>query len=181
MKNRKDMRWASRAAKRVTRRCDIKIRTVVHSAEALLRPCCLGIAVCMLLTGCGRNKEELEALTAYTEEMSDFCDAIAVYQNEMDSLDVKEENAQEQLFSILDKMTEAAAKAAEAEAPTGYEEAGDLCRNVSDSLCQAEEEYHTAFDSESVDQTALDAANEAYKSAGESIRLVLAALQNTAE
>ncbi len=134
------------------------------------------IGMTTLVTGCGKRDQQMEALAAYTEEMSAFCDEMAQGQAQLNALDMKEDTAQEEMLSILDGMAETAAEAANADVPEGYEEAGELCKRASDYLQEAKGEYHAAFDSESVDQTALDDGNTAYRSAGRSISLMLTAL-----
>lgn len=150
-----------------------------HSARRLLAGC-LVVSFCILLSGCGSRKAQLEQLQAYTERMQDFCDTVSSCQKQMDGVDAQAEDAQEILLCAIDEMAQAAVTASRGDVPEGYEDAGEMCRKAADYLQEAKGEYHAAFDSETVDQTALLEGNRAYQSAGRCISLMLDMLDNNA-
>ena len=142
-----------------------------------------GFLILFLLgaTGCSSRQDELTRMQTYTEEMQNFCDAVSSCQERIDAVEVSAENAGEEILLAVDEMAEAAASAAQVSVPEGYEEAGELCKKASDYLQEAKGEYHAAFDTETVDQSALHEGDAAYQSAGRCISLMLEALRQTGE
>lgn len=127
-------------------------------------------AVCGLsLTACGED----ETLTAYQENMSAFFEHIANYNDEMNSIDVSDEDAAEQLLSYLDQLQAEITWMAELETPEQFSAADSLADEADENMRQAVELYHRAYEAEIFDEATAEAAREYYDRANLRIQYII--------
>lgn len=132
---------------------------------------------CLLLSGCGQEQKKLQA---YREEMSAFCNSVADCQDQMDAIEPGSASAQEEALALIDQLATLCSDAASLTPPSGYEEAGELCRRAADSLQEAKGSLHAAFEAESFDSDAWQEGLSSYRSAGRCLSLMRDALQESA-
>lgn len=138
-----------------------------------------GILAAILLTGCAAGSQSTEALRSYRTEMEGLFSDLENVQSTIDGIDASADNADELLVQAIDEMSAACSKAAAAEAPAGYEVVQERAEHAAAMMGQASSEFHTAFEAETMDQDAYDAAMEYYKSACSDIQSMISGLQNS--
>lgn len=137
-----------------------------HRRSFLNSPIVRITAVCaalFLLTACG--KLESQETTAYQNDMTDFTNTILDLNNKINAIDADSETAVSELLSYCDEMDAAFLSLSEMDIPNEYSDAEILSERASKFMTQAVLYYHTAFESEPFDQTALETANTYYSKA----------------
>ncbi len=130
---------------------------------------CMCICGCLLLGACGED----EALNAYQEDMNTFFAQVANCNDGMNAIDPAAEDATEQLLGYLDQLQEEIAWMAELETPDQFSAADSLADEADENMRQAVELYHRAYESETFDEAAAEAAREYYDRANLRIQYII--------
>ncbi len=130
---------------------------------------CACICCALSLTACGED----EALSAYQEDMNTFFANVAGYNDTMNAIDPSAEDAREQLLSCLDGLQEEIAWMAELETPSQFSAADSLADEADENMRQAVALYHQAYEAETFDEAAAEAAREYYDRANLRIQYII--------
>ena len=133
---------------------------------------CIGICCGLSLTACGED----EALNAYQEDMNTFFAHVADYNDNMNAIDPSAENAREQLLSYLDGLQEEISWMAELETPDQFSAVDSLADEADENMRQAVALYHQAYEAETFDEAAAEAAGEYYDRANLRIQYIITIL-----
>lgn len=136
-----------------------------------LKTLCLILLCSILLTGCGKEKNE--ELTEYQENMTTFFEHIVEYDNEMNNIDVNEEGYVEQLLGILDELDAEVAWMSTLEVPEQFSAVDSLADEASENMTQAVLLYHMVYEDEVYNQNVEDAAREYYNRANIRIKYIV--------
>lgn len=136
------------------------------------RMVCAGILCALFLTACGED----EALTAYQEDMTEFFEHIAAYNDGMNAIDASSEDAAAQLLNYLDQLRDEIAWMAALEVPEQFSAVDSLADEADENMQQAVALYHQAYESESYDEAVAEAAREYYDRANIRIQYIITIL-----
>lgn len=130
------------------------------------------IVFCLILCGCGKDKE----LEAYQTQMSDFFDQIAELDAGMNAIDANAEDAASRLLSYLDEAEAAFEHLADMEVPKEFSSVESLADEAAENMTQAVSYYHQLYESESYDSNVAQMANEYYKRANIRLQYIISIL-----
>lgn len=136
------------------------------------RMVCAGILCALFLTACGED----EALTAYQEDMTEFFEHIAAYNDGMNAIDASSEDAAAQLLNYLDQLRDEITWMAALEVPEQFSAVDSLADEADENMQQAVALYHQAYESESYDEAVAEAAREYYDRANIRIQYIITIL-----
>lgn len=139
----------------------------------------MALSAGLMLSGCGSSSQSVEELSSYRTEMEEFFTELESAQNAINGIDASDESAEEALYNAIDGMSTACTRISETEPPAGYESIQEAAAHAAMMMGQAASGFREAFDGESFDQNAYDAAMEYYKAAGNDIQLMIEALQTS--
>ncbi len=117
----------------------------------------------LTLTSCGNLPSQ--ETSAYQNDMTDFTNKIVELGENINRIDADSETAVSELLSYYDEMDAAFFSLTEMDIPDEYADAEILAERASKYMTQAVLYYHTAFESETFDDMALETANTYYEKA----------------
>lgn len=117
----------------------------------------------LTLTSCGNLASQ--ETSAYQNDMTDFTNKIVELGENINRIDADSETAVSELLSYYDEMDAAFFSLTEMDIPDEYADAEILAERASKYMTQAVLYYHTAFESETFDDMALETANTYYEKA----------------
>lgn len=133
-------------------------------------------AVCVfLLAGC---KKKSVSSDEYAAKADEFYGKISALGAEIDAIDSKSGDADKQLLAKLDELNEEFKAFSELDPPSDLQSAKERAESAAKFMSEAVSLFHKAFESDSVDQAALDDARYNYGNAVIEIKNVGIALQN---
>ena len=135
----------------------------------------LGIVCVLSVVGC--KKKAVDA-NEYATKADEFYERITAIGAEIDALNTKTDDADRQLLVKLDALNDEVKAFAELDPPENLKDAKERAVSASNFMSEAVSLFHKAFESESVDQTALDEARYNYGNAIIEIKNIGIALQN---
>ena len=133
---------------------------------------CAGIFCALALTACGRNEE----LDAYKEDMTIFFEQVAAYNEGMNSIDASTGDATGELLKYLDEFQAELTWMAELEVPEQFSAVESLADEADENMRQAVSLYHQAYEGETFDENAAQAAREYYDRANIRIQYIITIL-----
>ena len=135
------------------------------------------ISVClislMLLSSCSNSK--LNALEEYKANMSSFFDAVQVYNDSINSIDMNDDGFKIVLLQNLDGLKAEFEKLKSYTIPEEFASISSITNDAADSMSSAVDLYHKAYDGE-FDQGAADEAFSYYTRANKELRIILQVL-----
>lgn len=150
--------------------------------------------VAFLLSGCG--SKEVDELTEYETQMSDFFERLNGYHSALQQIEVplgeelaakvsegeageggQELDASQRILSILDEMATDFHEMAEQPVPEYYINAESMMDEASDYMTLAAQEYHAAIEADGYNEAAFAQAERDYLSANERIGYLITFLQ----
>lgn len=117
----------------------------------------------LLLSGCGKKKDA--ALETFQAQLDNFTNAVMKLDTDINSINPTSDNAVTQLLSYYDELNIQFAALAAIPVPDEYSDVARLSQKASEYMSQAVAYYHTAFESEFLDQDILDLASSYQKKA----------------
>lgn len=120
-------------------------------------------ALPLVLTSCGSLPSQ--ETSAYQNDMTDFTNKIVELGESINRIDANSDTAVSELLSYYDEMDAAFFSLTEMDIPDEYADAEILAERASKYMTQAVLYYHTAFESETFDDMALETANTYYEKA----------------
>ncbi|MCM1267602.1 MAG: hypothetical protein NC302_06825 [Bacteroidales bacterium] len=131
---------------------------------------CLFLA--LLLTACGKDEE----LDAYLEDMNTFFSRAAQYNENMNAIDRDSDTAMLELLGYLDALKEDIAWMAKLEVPEQFSAAESLADEAAENMDQAVALFHQAYDGDTFDDAAAQAAIEYYNRTNIRIQYIITIL-----
>lgn len=110
--------------------------------------------------------------------METFFSELELADTAIASIDASMDTAEDDLLTQVDSIAVSCAAIADVEPPSGYEQVQDKAEHAAAMMGQASSGFHDAFESDSLDQDAYDAAMEYYRSAGNDIQEMIRMLQS---
>lgn len=151
-----------------------------HFWQQYIRHAC---SVCLMLlaltglTACSMTGQADE-LRSYRTQMETFFSELELADTAIASIDASMDTAEDDLLTQVDSIAVSCAAIADVEPPSGYEQVQDKAEHAAAMMGQASSGFHDAFESDSLDQDAYDAAMEYYRSAGNDIQEMIRMLQS---
>lgn len=102
------------------------------------------LTACLLLTACGRNKEE-EKITAYRDSMTSCYETIASSASALDAINPSANSAVTDMLNQLDQMNTAFQDMAALEVPEEYSSIESMADEAAGYMSEASRLYHEAF------------------------------------
>lgn len=121
------------------------------------------IVLLSVLTSCGSLPSQETGL--YQNDMTNFTNTIVAIGENINQIDAGSDTAVSELLSYYDEMDDAFFSLTEMDIPAEYSDAEILAERASKYMTQAVLYYHTAFESEILDEMALETANTYYEKA----------------
>ena len=119
--------------------------------------------VLTILTSCGNIQSQETSL--YQNDMTNFTNQIVEIGDKINHIDANSDTAVSELLSYYDEMDAAFFSLTEMDIPSEYADAEILAERASKYMTQAVLSYHTAFETEPLDEIALETANTYYEKA----------------
>lgn len=129
----------------------------------------LSILMSTLLSGCGSSDEKLDT---YKANLDAFTEIIAQRSEAINNIDSSSENAVKDLLENLDAIERVFTSLAELEVPSQFSNAEELADDADNYMKEAVSLYHEAFESETYDEFAAEAALENYNRAMKRIQYI---------
>lgn len=121
------------------------------------------IFLLFLFTSCGSIPSQETNL--YQDDMTNFTNTIIEIGENINRIDANSDTAVSELLSYYDEIDAAFFSLTEMDIPDEYADAEILAERASKYMTQAVLYYHTAFESETLDEMALETANTYYEKA----------------
>lgn len=121
------------------------------------------IVLLPLFTSCGSLPSQETSL--YQDDMTNFTNTIVAIGDNINRIDADSDTAVSELLSYYDEMDAAFFSLTEMDIPAEYADAEILAERASKYMTQAVLYYHTAFESGTLDEMALETANTYYEKA----------------
>ena len=135
-----------------------------ESSMIVLFPCIMALIMLLsVLTSCGSLPSQETSL--YQNDMTNFTNTIVEIGDHINQIDANSDTAVSELLSYYDEMDAAFLSLTEMDIPSEYSDAEILAERASKYMTQAVLYYHTAFESETLDEMALETANTYYEKA----------------
>lgn len=125
-----------------------------------------------LLTACGENEE----LTAYQEDMNTFFERAAEYNNKMNAIDRGSDTVVIEFLGYLDAFAEDIQWMAELTVPEQFSAVESLADEADENMKEAVTLFHAAYDGETYDEAAEQAALEYYDRTNKRIQYIITIL-----
>lgn len=122
-----------------------------------------------LLSGCGKKDEKLDS---YKANMDAFNEILAEKSNNINSIDVTSDTAVNDLLENLDALEILFHNLAELEVPSHFSSIEELADDAAKYMSEAVALYHKAYEGESYDDIAVEAALENYNRAMKRIEYI---------
>lgn len=127
-----------------------------------------GILAATMLTACGDDAE----ITAFKNEMDDFCTRISEIDTSINDIDAEADNATYQLLGYLDELDLAFQEFAELDFPKDFDYLESLAEESSEYMTEAVKSYKDAY-SDGYDSTMGEYAKENYSRAYKRIQIII--------
>lgn len=118
------------------------------------------LAVATLLSGCGKQDEELEN---YKKSMETFFSNVDILNDSINSIDPYAEDASEKLLKQLDLFETSIDQMAALSVPEQFEGVEQLADEAAENMHEAVALFHQAYEGESYQQNLADAAYQYYE------------------
>ena len=148
------------------------MKNIFRTAAAVLFLCTAVFSA----AGCGNDK----ALDDYRSSMDEYYNEVSSYNDAINDIDPKADDAGDQLLKQLDGLNDATAKMAALDVPEQFSSVEELADDAADYMNKAVTLYHQAYSADPYDPDLADEGRQYYERANKRIVYILKILHGEA-